>query len=161
MKRFCYFISLASLAALSAAVWATDTHPDFGLFSECRHSASTFSCVEVIDNYDGDTFKVNIPKVHPLLGREITVRVNGVDTPEMRSSDPCEVRAAERAKEFTRDFLLKSRSVSLINIGRDKYFRVLADVHGDGKSLAQELIRRRLGVSYDGGTKDHVNWCRF
>jgi len=154
-------MGLAPMMVTMTVAGATNEHLDFGVFSECRHSENTFSCVEIVDNYDGDTLKVNIPRVHPLLGREITVRVNGVDTPEMKSSDPCETRAAERAKEFTKGFLLKSRSVSLKNIGRDKYFRVLADVDGDGKSLAKELIRRRLAVEYDGGTKDKVNWCRF
>jgi len=45
----------------------------------------------------------------------------------------------------------------LHNLGRDKYFRVLADVMIDGKNLTDLLIKKGLGKPYDGGTKS--SWC--
>jgi micrococcal nuclease len=34
-----------------------------------------------------------------------------------------------------------------------KYFRLVADVYYDGKKLADILIKNKLAVEYDGGTK--------
>ncbi|MBF0370483.1 MAG: hypothetical protein HQL52_13605 [Magnetococcales bacterium] len=39
-------------------------------------------------NYDGDTIRFDIPGVHPLLGDNISIRVRGVDTPEIRGKCP-------------------------------------------------------------------------
>ena len=44
--------------------------------SNCNHDDHILRCVEFVRNYDGDTFTVNIPESHPLLGDEITVRVS-------------------------------------------------------------------------------------
>ena len=37
-----------------------------------------------ISAYDGDTFRVDIAEIHPLIGRNMPIRLRGVDTPEMR-----------------------------------------------------------------------------
>ena len=39
---------------------------------------------KVISVYDGDTFRVNIDSLPPIVGKNIPIRVNGVDTPEIR-----------------------------------------------------------------------------
>ena len=36
---------------------------------------------------------------------------------------------------------------------RGKYFRIVADVYYDGKSLADVLLKNNLAVRYDGETK--------
>ncbi|SMM98367.1 hypothetical protein SPONN_2279 [uncultured Candidatus Thioglobus sp.] len=33
---------------------------------------------KVVNVYDGDTFRSNIDDIHPLLGQNIAIRVNGV-----------------------------------------------------------------------------------
>ena len=81
------------------------------------------------------------------------MRVRGVDTPEIKGKTEREKKLAKKAKEFTKNFLAQE-PVNLSNCGRDKYFRLLCDVtNGQGKNLAQELIKNDLGYSYDGGTK--------
>ena len=35
-------------------------------------------------NYDGDTITFNLPGLHPIIGEEISIRVNGIDTPEIK-----------------------------------------------------------------------------
>lgn len=83
--------------------------------------------IEVIRIYDGDTFFVNIPDVHWLIGSNISVRIRGIDTPEIRGG-------TEETKELarkSRDALIKlfeGRKITLYNLNRDKYFRILADV---------------------------------
>ena len=112
--------------------------------------------VKVDSVYDGDTFTITIPKWPKLAGEKIGIRVLGVDTPEMHGACPEEIALAHKAKEFTVAFL-NSGPITLKNTGRDKYFRIDADVYVNGKSLSQELIVAKLGYSYDGGTKS--KWC--
>ncbi|MCB0412448.1 MAG: thermonuclease family protein [Bdellovibrionales bacterium] len=129
--------------------------------NSCHHDNNNFRCVEFVSNYDGDTFRVIIPQVHPFFGEDISVRVIGIDAPEIRTHDECEKRMALKAKEELKELLETSHEITLRSIGKDKYFRVLADVKFDGKDLAEELLKRRLAVPYDGGTKPHTNWCKF
>lgn len=125
----------------------------------CEHTQTTFRCVMYLKNYDGDTITMAIPHVHPLLGKDITVRVRGIDTPEIRAKLPCEAEAARLAQSFVSEELKTAKRIDLINIGRDKYFRILADVLYDGRSLAEQLMRLGLGRPYDGGTKSIRDWC--
>ncbi len=128
---------------------------------DCRHDDTSFRCVEYIKNYDADTITVQIPGVHPLLGHRISVRVAGVDSAEMKADNPCEKSAARFAKDFVTSVLMNAKRIDLINIDRDKYFRVLAEVIVDGKSLSQLLIAQNLAYQYDGGQKQKPDWCSF
>lgn len=128
--------------------------------NRCAHTSESFKCVNYVRNYDGDTFTVNIPQVHPLIGSMITVRVNGVDSPEMEGETACERQAAYKAQQETQKWLENAKRIDLIQTKRDKYFRVLADVKVDGKSLAEHLIEEGMAVPYDGGHKEKVDWCK-
>lgn len=128
--------------------------------ANCVHGPNTFNCVEYLHNYDGDTLTVNIPSVHPLIGKQITVRLHGVDAPEMASSRACEKREAVRAQVFLQKWLSGARRINLRNVQRDKYFRVLADVEIDGALMSERLLDAGLAVPYDGGTKGNVDWCK-
>lgn len=109
----------------------------FGLASyaddDCKHDAHNFRCVKLLDLYDGDTLRVQIPEVHPLLGERIGVRVNGVDTPEISTKDKCEKEAGRTAKKLAESLLKNAKRIDLENIKRDKYFRILADVRVEAK----------------------------
>ena len=110
-------------------------------------------------NYDGDTVTVDIPDLHPLIGSSIAVRLGGVDTPELRSKVPCEKNYAREAKALVEESLGNAGRIDLVNIKRDKYFRVVADITYDGISLKNTLMARGLGVAYDGGTKSAFTPC--
>ncbi len=113
----------------------------------------TFEDVSIASIYDGDTFKINLNCSLAVYCEKVPVRVRGVDTPEIKGKTPREKNLAQKAKEFTKEFLSVA-PVSLSNCGRDKYFRLLCDVtNGEGKDLARELIKRDYGYSYQGGTK--------
>lgn len=128
--------------------------------NSCSHSDTSLNCVEFIRNYDADTLTVNIPGAHPLFGKNISVRIRGVDTPEMRGKGPCEKELAKKAQEKVERILASAERIDLINLGRDKYFRILADVWVDQKiSLKDHLLENQLAYSYDGKTKDRPNWC--
>lgn len=108
---------------------------------------------EVVSVYDGDTFKANICHIHPIIGEKISVRIAGIDTPEIRGKTEREKRLAIKARDFAEAKLRCAKQVSLRHIRRDKYFRLLADVYCDGQNLAQALIDAKLAVPYDGGKK--------
>lgn len=127
----------------------------------CQHDAKTFRCVEFVKNYDGDTLTFNIKSVHPLIGERISVRVNGLDAPEIKGKQPCEKDAARAAQRLVQSLLKNAKIINLENIGRDKYFRVLADVVIDGQNLTAVLLKNKLGYAYHGETKQKVNWCEF
>ena len=46
----------------------------------------TLSPDQIVEVYDGDTFKIDLPSQHPLFGDDISVRVFGIDTPELKGS---------------------------------------------------------------------------
>ena len=112
-----------------------------------------FRDVSIASVYDGDTFKINLNCSLAVYCEKVPVRVRGVDCAEMKGTTEKEKRKAQQAKEFTQAFL-EQKPITLSDCGRDKYFRLLCDVtNGEGKNLADELIRRDLGYPYDGGTK--------
>ena len=109
--------------------------------------------VEVTSIYDGDTFKANLQGYPPITGERIGIRINGIDTPEMRDNRP-EIKAlARKAKQYTVRRLREGQRIILRNMQRGKYFRIVADVYIDGSSLGQELISAGLAKPYDGGKK--------
>lgn len=108
---------------------------------------------EVTSIYDGDTFTVNLKDYPPIIGERISVRIYGIDTPELRDNRP-EVRdLALRAKQTTVAELRGAKIIKLKNMRRDKYFRILADVEVDGRSLAKTLLEGGYAQPYYGETK--------
>tara|TARA_R110002074_G_C12344165_1_gene649096 strand:- start:206 stop:595 length:390 start_codon:yes stop_codon:yes gene_type:complete len=113
---------------------------------------------KVTSIYDGDTFRVNIKGYPKIIGHRMSVRILGVDTPEIRTNCKKEKDLARNAKKLTISLLRGAKLIELRNIKRGKYFRILADVYVDNISIADELIKNNLAVRYDGGTK--IEWCK-
>jgi endonuclease YncB( thermonuclease family) len=118
----------------------------------------TVTVSKVISVYDGDTFRVNIDSLPPIVGKNIPIRVNGVDTPEIRGKCQYEKDLALEARDFVRNKLANAKEIKLTNLQRGKYFRVVANVVVDGVSLEQELLDNELAYEYSGGKK--LSWCR-
>lgn len=125
----------------------------------CKHTRTTLKCVEYVENYDGDTITFNIPNLHRLIGEKIYVRVEGVDTPEIRGKTDCEKKKATRAQKLVENLLKNAKYIELRNIDRGKYFRIVADVIADGRSVKKELLKTKLGYPYNGKKKREMNWC--
>ena len=106
-------------------------------------------------NYDGDTITLNLPGLHPIIGEKIAIRVNVIDTPEIRGECEKEKYDAKQAKEMVADILKDAEQIELKNMGRGKYFRIAADVFVDGENLGDMLVEARMAVKYDGGKKIH------
>jgi micrococcal nuclease len=128
--------------------------------SPCFHPPKAFRCVKYIKNYDGDTLTVDIPNLHSFFGRNAKVRVRGMDTPEIHGHQPCEREAARNARRLLESLLKNAKRIDLENVDKDKYFRILADVQVDDRSVAGLMIKNELAYPYDGGRKVLRNWCR-
>lgn len=144
-------LTLICLLNLPGQVWAQ---------VDCKHDATNFRCVKYLYNYDADTVTFNIPNVHPLIGKKISIRVAGVDTPEVRTKNQCEKQKARAAKKLVENLLKNAKRIDLENVTRGKYFRVVANIKIDGNSLTDYLLKNGLAYTYNGGTKPIVNWCK-
>ncbi len=110
---------------------------------------------DVIQVTDGDTIKVT---AHPWPGMSIqtSVRIRGIDTPELRGKCQREKIRAKEARALTQSFV--GTHVRLHNILPDKYGgRVVADVYVADQSLAHFLLDSGLARPYSG--KKRESWC--
>ena len=115
-----------------------------------------YPVTEIVDVYDGDTATIVVD-----LGLDIrvvkTIRVFGIDTPEVR---PLATReAGHRSRDWLDDRLRACPDLTIITGTRNgrpevgKYGRLLGTFVCEGVDLTQEMIERGLGVPYSGGTK--------
>lgn len=110
----------------------------------------------VIKIVDGDTIKLDV-KIWPGLTQRISLRLNGVDTPEKRGSPPCEKALAKQATGFTAAFVAGG-TVTVFEVKLGKYAgRVLGRVLVDGRDLVAALIEAGYGRPYEGGARG--SWC--
>ena len=107
----------------------------------------------VIKVYDGDT--ITIASRLPYQGSPLyrfSVRLNGIDAPEIKSKNEEEKKLAKISKDTLSQQIL-NKVVSLENVSLEKYGRILADVIIDGKNMSEFMLEKKLAVKYDGGTK--------
>ncbi|CAM3549562.1 thermonuclease family protein [Thalassospira profundimaris] len=109
--------------------------------------------------YDGDTIYVAIPGLPDEIAN-MSVRVRGVDTPEMRGQCESEKQLAQKARDYARQRLKTATSVQFCEPEWGRYGgRVVASVRVDGSPLDLELIENGLARPYDGKTKRQP-WCQ-
>jgi len=129
-----------------------------GFFSvQAAPEYGTVTVSKVISVYDGDTFRVDVDSLSPIVGKNIPIRLNGVDTPEIQGKCQYEKALALKARDFVRNKLANAKEIKLTKLQRGKYFRVVANVMIDGVSLEQELLENKLAYKYTGGKKS--SWC--
>lgn len=102
--------------------------------------------------YDGDTFRAYLPG----YDKDQPIRVRGVDTPEIKGQCASEKKAAIIARDFVRKHLKSAKKITLRNISRDKYKRILAVVVVDEERLDKTLINNKIGRKWIGKRED---WC--
>lgn len=118
--------------------------------------------------YDGDTITVEFPCFKTDELKKFKIRLHGIDTPELRSSDEAERKAAFVARDTLRSIVLDD--VVLLDCHSfDKYGRILADVYAYDASFERKkrtlldeapkvdvcswLLEKGLAVPYDGKAK--------
>ena len=109
---------------------------------------------------DGDTVKFQVGFLPSEIKPFLSVRVNGVDTPEKKPRNKCdkEDELAQKASKFTKDAVASAKVIKVSIDGWDKYGgRILGDVILDGKSLSAMLIQSGNAREYHGEAKQ--SWC--
>lgn len=135
------------------------------LFTGCAKTASPSAGNEymatVIKVVDGDTINVHVDAWKGTPLEKISLRVYGVDTPEkMIRFAKCEkeVRLGLIVSSQVRTWVSPGEKIRFVYRGKDKYFRVDADVFTpDGDDWGKKLISKGFAHPYFGGTKR--NWC--
>ena len=100
---------------------------------------------------DGDTFACDINEHSTIAGKNISIRLRGINTPELRSKDSEERKSAILEKQRLSDLLTNALVIELRNIDRDKYFRIDADVYIDGIDILTKLNPDFLTPKAKGG----------
>lgn len=108
---------------------------------------------EIVKVRDGDTFVINVKNIPDVLGEELAVRIRGIDTPELNDKREEIKKISIQAKEELEKLLYSGEKVVLYDLGRDKYFRLLASVKVGDIDVAEYMIERGLAKRYDGKAK--------
>jgi endonuclease YncB( thermonuclease family) len=147
-------LALALLATMQANTALADD-PSYGNFPVDRAT--------ITEVYDGDTVFLDVPQWPAFAGKHIGVRIEGMDTPERHShcADPLAKEKEEALSDKARTALLalldSGEPIELRDMGRDKYFRILAQVWVGDTNVSDVLISKGLAVSYHGEKK--AGWC--
>lgn len=107
--------------------------------------------------YDGDTCYIDVPFLPDSL-RKMSIRILGIDTPEIKGKCDKEKELALEAREFANKAFREAKEIDYQDLGWDKYGgRLLTNVYLDGKLYSKMIIDAGLARPYDGGTKK--GWC--
>lgn len=118
--------------------------------------SNIYTLVLVLGVLDGDSFKARV-EVWPGQYTETTVRIAGIDAPEIRGKCVKEREAAKSAQLRLAE-LLTDGKVRLSEVRPDKYAsRVDAVVTVDGKPVADSLLAEGRVRKYTGGSRG--SWC--
>jgi micrococcal nuclease len=127
-------------------------------WSNCKPFVPAVSIGKVIKVYDGDTITIaskiynsETPKSTPEVYR-FSVRLTGIDSPEIRGKTDMEKIHAQLAKQELSNLVL-GKTVELKNVATEKYGRLLADVYINDIHVNKWMVDNGHAVLYDGGTK--------
>ena len=153
-------ISFDDISNKNGKIHLSDVKLDEATWDNTEPFKPNVSYGKVIKVYDGDTITiVSQPyKNEPIF--RFSLRLRGIDAPEMRSKDLKEKIAAKIVQQNLSDLIL-SKYVHVSNIGSDKYGRILCDVDFENISVNKWLINNRFAVEYKGGTKQKVDWYSY
>lgn len=108
---------------------------------------------KVIGVYDGDTVTV----VFKYKGEysKWSCRLAGIDTPELKTKNEKEKKAATEARDFLRGHIL-GKIVKIECEDFDKYGRLLVTIFDEDASINinELMINEGYAKAYDGGTKE-------
>lgn len=103
--------------------------------------------VTLLSVYDGDTIKVNIEDYPDIIGSNISIRLRGIDAPEIRGgTEVTKLKARESRDALAR--LLEGKVIVLRNVGRGSFFRIIADVYIGDMNVSQFMLKKGYAVLY-------------
>lgn len=146
--------------SLSRNIFSTLNQTDRDILNEFTTKTSKFSlngyrtfakCVHV---YDGDTCHIVFKMPNSNECYKWIVRIIGIDTPEIKSKNANEKKAAVVARDFLRSQIL-DKIIMVECLDFDKYGRLLGELFIDGNEtpMSKQMIEKGYAKAYDGGTK--------
>jgi micrococcal nuclease len=154
--------SLPSASLPSASLPSASLPITNAKWKDCRPFVAPITEGYVLKVYDGDTITIafRLPYEGSALYRS-SVRLNGIDAPEIKGKNEDEKKAAQLAKRSLETLIL-DKTITLKNIQTEKYGRILADVYIGDIHVNQWLLDNKLVVRYDGGTKKSPeSWLEY
>lgn len=131
-------------------------------FKELSHFYPDIKKGRVIKVYDGDSITIasRIPESKNNNIYKFNLRLNRIDTPEIKSKNLLEKRYAIKI----RDILCKKIMNKMVNIKvikQDKYGRYLAEVSYKKLNINNWLLNNNYALLYDGGAKRSFDSNKF
>lgn len=125
---------------------------DNATYETCSPFIPQITHGKVVKVYDGDTITIATK-----IGADIcrfSVRLNGIDTPEIKAKNENEKIRAKRARDAL-NAMIFGKIVKIEVHSYDKYGRILADVVSldDGTNMSEYMLKNGHATKYDGGTK--------
>lgn len=112
---------------------------------------------KLIRVYDGDTVYLKIDK-WPDETQDIKLRLDGIDTPEIRTRRMCEKVLGIETREFLTE-LLKGEYLSVDNLHYGKYAgRYIGNLYIGIQDVGDIMISSGYAIKYAGGMRNH-DWC--
>ena len=119
---------------------------------------------QVLRIIDGDTLVVNIDLGFDVWIHNEVIRLNGIDTPEVQTTDPVEKFFGTLAKNRVKEYLDNDGTTGAVTLvsktfKKEKYGRVTADlkVQGQIRSLCAALVGEGYAVPYHGQSKESID----
>lgn len=112
---------------------------------------TTLAILSVLSVYDGDTLTVDLADCGVMIAcHYLPIRLKGYDAPELRDKRPEMRQLAIQARERMRELTSSAHKVELKNVGRDKYYRLDADIYSDGRNVGPLMEQEGLVRPYNG-----------
>lgn len=117
---------------------------------------------KVIKVYDGDTITIATQLYNGSLVPKkdmykFNVRLNGIDTPEIKTSNVAEHALAIIARDALSTLII-GKVIRLENISYDKYGRLLCKAFLKDLDICEWMVEHNYAVVYNGGTKPENAW---
>ena len=128
-------------------------------FEDCEPFTAPIKYGKVVKVYDGDTIHVIAPIFDGVMSR-FRVRLNGIDTPELRTKDEWEKKAGNIVKNILIE-KIGDQIIELRDVSYDKYGRILANIIFNDENINQWLIEIGWAFPYEGKGEKLVkktNW---
>ena len=116
----------------------------------------------VIKVYDGDSITVAaiVPKSKDKTIYKFNVRLNRIDTPEIRTKNETEKEFAIKIRDLLSEKIM-GKMVYLKVINTDKYGRLLAEISYKKENINDWLLNNNYAFKYDGGKKQEFQESYF
>jgi len=97
----------------------------------------------VVDVYDGDTITLDIDLGFNMWMKNERIRLNGINSPEIRTKNIEEKKAGYKARDYFRSLILnKNILIKTIKDKKGKYGRYLGEIFLKGLNINDKMVQQ-------------------